>query len=98
MDTIISGGIDLSFREEFRGIDHMPVTISFKDQSVLANQDATGIFQPSKRSYTDLAVSETAGAIISTAAYDPANPVTMINYEGLTALSSDLSTYGIRFD
>ena len=95
--TQSSGGIDLSFREEFRGIDHMPITISFKDQSVLANQDSTGVLQPVKRTYADLTVTETAGAIIDPGAYDPANPPAMIDYEGLTTLSSDLSTYGIRF-
>ena len=95
--TFSSGGVDVSLREQFGSIDHMTVTRSFLDHSLIANRDGTGFKQETLRDYTDAVFSETAGAIGDSGAYDPQNPPTFISYDGLTTLSSNITTFGIKF-
>ena len=91
-----SAGQDLNVAETYHNIDYVPVMMGYKDQSILANQDVTGYLQPQKRIPSDLTLLATAGDIITTDPYVVGNPASFIDYDGLTTLTSDLTTFGIR--
>lgn len=50
--TISSGGENVFFTNRTSSIDWFPTWTGIKDQSILANQDETGIIAPSNRHYT----------------------------------------------
>ena len=94
---ISSGGVDVSLREEFSNIDHMTVTRSFLPHTDSNNWGASGFKQETLRDYTFAAFGATAGDIEETGDYDPSSPPTFISYDGITNLSVNITTFGIKF-
>jgi hypothetical protein len=94
---ISSGGVDVSLREEFSNIDHMTVTRSFLPHSDSNNWGASGFKQETLRDYTFAAFGSTAGDIEEAGDYDPSNPPTFVGYDGITNLSVNITTFGIKF-
>ena len=94
---ISSGGVDVSLREEFSGVDHMTVTRSFLPHTDSNNWGASGFKQETLRDYTFAAFGATAGDIEEAGDYDPSSPPTFISYDGITNLSVNITTFGIKF-
>ena len=94
---ISSGGVDVSLREEFSSVDHMTVTRSFLPHTDSNNWGASGFKQETLRDYTVAAFGATAGDIGDSGAYDPQNPPAFIDYDGITNLAVNITTFGIKF-
>ena len=94
---ISSGGVDVSLREEFSSVDHMTVTRSFLPHTDSNNWGASGFKQETLRDYTVAAFGATAGDIGDSGAYDPNNPPAFIDYDGITNLAVNITTFGIKF-
>ncbi|AGH32029.1 tail protein [Vibrio phage PWH3a-P1] len=86
---ISSGGENIFFKNLSSGINYYPSWAGIKDQSILANQDITGLVESSVRVYGDnLLTLEPEG---------PVSPTNITNYAGDITVGSNTSAFGIMF-
>lgn len=86
----IKGGFDnVFFTNITRGINNYPAWGGIKDQSILANQDETGVEKVSAREYSNLIELGLNGP--------EAAPITYTPYRAGFTLTVNVSTFGIKF-